>query len=234
MQDVARSVARIQRAIAAACTRSGRSVDDVVLVGASKRQPLERLQAAFEAGVRVLGENRVQEAEEKIPRLPDAIDWHLIGPLQSNKARRAAEIFSTVHSIDRLKIARALARHATDLGKTLDAFVQFNLGGESTKSGFAPEQVAETLEIFELPGLRVRGLMAIPPPAETADEARVWFRQLRDLRAEVMERMADQEVGPHRVTLDLSMGMSSDFEVAIEEGATHVRVGSALFGERPG
>lgn len=202
----------------------------MVLIGASKRQPMERLVAAYEAGVRTFGENRVQEAQSKIPRLAAEIDWHLIGPLQSNKARRAVELFSTVHSVDRYKIAAALARHAADLGRTLDVFVQFNLGAEDSKSGFAPTQLEECLPLFELPALQVRGLMAIPPPAEDPSQARGWFRHLRELRDHLGEQLARRNADFRG---DLSMGMSSDFEVAIEEGATHVRVGSALFGERP-
>jgi pyridoxal phosphate enzyme (YggS family) len=222
-------LASIRRRIAAACARSSRSPDEVVLLGASKRQPVELLKRAFDAGLRTFGENRVQEAEQKKSELPPEIDWHLIGPLQSNKARRAVQVFSTVHSIDRAKIARVLDREAEAAGRTVEVFLQFNLGAEPSKSGFEAHQLGDCCELFALRSLRIRGLMTIPPPTADAESARPWFVQLRSMRDELKERL-----GSHAPAFpgDLSMGMSSDFEVAIEEGATHVRVGTALFGTR--
>ncbi|REJ81546.1 MAG: YggS family pyridoxal phosphate-dependent enzyme [Acidobacteria bacterium] len=227
---VAASLRAIRERIAAACVRSAREYANVVLIGASKRQPLETLAAAHRAGLCVFGENHVQEAEEKSSRLPTSIDWHLIGPLQSNKARRAVALFAAVHSVDRLKIARKLDREADRAGRRLDVFVQFNLGDEESKSGFAPHEIDACLEILGYQALRVRGLMTIPPPTPTPEGARPWLRQLRELRDRVAQRSED---GGLEFGGALSMGMSSDFEIAIEEGATHVRVGSALFGERP-
>lgn len=220
----------IQRRIELACKRVGRDPAEVAIVGASKSQPVERLAWAWEVGLEIFGENRVQEALAKQAELPTEIDWHLIGPLQSNKARKAAEIFSTIHSIDRLKIARALDREADRLGRSLRCFVEVNLAAEETKHGFAPEDLAARLEpLTELGALDIIGLMAIPPFESDPDKARAWFRQLRELR----DRLA--ATGPLRASPGyLSMGMSQDFELAIEEGATHVRIGTSLFGPRGG
>lgn len=223
------SLEDIGRRIERACRIAGREPGDVTIVGASKRQPLDRLRAVYDQGLRCFGENRVQEAEEKQPQLPVDIDWHLIGPLQSNKVRRAVARFSTIHSVDRLKIARALDRAAAESGKLLDAFIQVNIGDEPSKSGFDPDALgsADLLEpLLGTEHIRWRGLMAIPPPETDPDRARHWFRRLRALSDELRAR--DDRLGS-----DLSMGMSSDFEIAVEEGATHVRLGSILFGERP-
>lgn len=216
----------LRRRIEKACQKAGRDPAEVALVGACKRQPIARLQAAYDAGLRIFGENRVQEASANQPRLPDDISWHLIGPLQSNKARKAAELFDVVESVDRIKIAHALDREATKLERRLACFLEVNLAGESTKHGFAVAEVTSaTREMARLSSLDLVGLMAIPPPAETPDGARHWFRELRRLRDDLRSRL-DGFPG------FLSMGMSDDFEVAIEEGATHVRIGTALFGAR--
>lgn len=227
-REVAAHVAGVRERIAAAAERAGRDPQAVVLVGAAKRQPPERLLAAWAAGLRVFGENRVQEAEEHREVLPPGPDWHLIGPLQSNKARRAAELFSTVHSVDRLKIARALDREAGERGLRLDCFLEVNLAGEDSKAGFPPRDLADRVApVADLANLRVLGLMAIPPLPEAPEDSRPWFRKLRALS----QGLAARPEWPAWPGL-LSMGMSADYEVAIEEGATHVRVGTALFGER--
>jgi hypothetical protein len=199
----------------------------VTLVGASKGQPVARLLAAWEAGVRVLGENRVQEAQGKAPELPPEVEWHLIGPLQSNKVKAAAELFSTVHSVDRAKIGLLLEREAAARGRSLQGFLEVNLGGEATKHGFPADGLAAAAApLAGLAHLRIVGLMAIPPQEEDPEAMRPWFRRLRELR-DGLRRL------PAWPGLDgLSMGMSADFAVAIEEGATHVRVGTALFGAR--
>jgi len=224
---IAERFAAIQQRIAAACQRSDRGPDEVTLVGAAKRQPLDRIQAARDAGLRVIGENRVQEAEHKRPQLP-GLDWHLIGPLQSNKAKKAVHLFSTVHSIDRPKIAHALARAATQADRELLGFLEVNVGGEPSKHGFDPrELLAQAGPLAQLSSMKIVGLMAIPPYEEDPEAARKWFRTLRELRDELCST-------PEWAGCPgwLSMGMSSDFEIAIEEGATHVRVGTALFGAR--
>lgn len=225
--------------LAAACRRAGRDPGSVTLVGAGKRQPIERLAAACEAGLAVLGENRVDEAErhrEALERLDPSparspvagLAWHLIGPLQSNKARRAAQLFDLVHSIDRPKIAHVLDRHLGELGRSIPGLLEVNLGGEPTKHGFAPESLAQAVRpLADLEHLRIHGLMAIPPQTDDPEQARAWFGRLRDLRDELAERPEWSGFGGA-----LSMGMSDDFEIAVEEGATHVRVGTALFGSR--
>jgi hypothetical protein len=200
----------------------------VRLVGVSKGQPAAAARAAWEAGLRVFGENRVQEAAEKVDALPPAAEWHLIGPLQTNKARRAVELFAVVHSIDRPRIAEVVEREAAARGKVIPGFIEVNLAGEAAKHGFAPEGLAEAVRpLAGLQHLRIAGLMAIPPQGDDPEASRRWFRALRALRDGLAAR-PEWSAWPGW----LSMGMSDDFEVAIEEGATHVRVGTALFGQR--
>ena len=225
-QLVSQSLRELRTRIERACARAGRSPSEVTLVGASKRQPLERLAAAHAAGLRVFGENRVQEAETKKPALAPEIEWHLIGPLQSNKVRRAVELFDVIQSVDRLKIARAIGRESMRHGRSMDCFIELNLGSEDSKHGFQGEQPRAVLDCFEIEGLRPIGLMAIPPQEDNAERQRFWFRELRNRRDWLRRCMGDRFEGA------LSMGMSNDFEIAIEEGATHIRVGTSLFGER--
>jgi len=220
--------ARIQARIAEACRRAGRPAGSVILVGASKTQPVAALAAAWEAGLRAFGENRVQEAVAKSGELPPGIEWHLIGPLQSNKVRPAVELFRAIHSVDRPRIAEALDREAAARGRTLDGFLEVNLGGEESKHGFSPDGLADAVRpLAGLAHLRIAGLMAIPPQGDDPEGSRPWFRQLRALRDDLATRPEWQDFPGW-----LSMGMSDDFEVAVEEGATHVRVGTALFGPR--
>lgn len=231
--DVAARLASIRREIAAACERSGRSPEEVTLVGASKFQPLDRLREAFDAGLRAFGENRVQEGQAKRPQLPDEIEWHLIGPLQSNKVRAAAETFHVFGAVGRMKIARALGEEGRRLERSMPCLLEVNLGDEDSKHGFSPRGLREALpELAELAAdgaLELRGLMAIPPFSDDPEASRPWFRRLRELRDETAAAEALAGVG---FAGWLSMGMSHDFAVAVEEGATHVRVGSSLFGSR--
>ena len=227
-------VEEIRRGVAAACARAGRDPAAVTVVGAAKLQPIERIAAACAAGLSVIGENRVDEAEAHRAaldaRVPAAgpVAWHLIGPLQSNKARRAAALFDAVHSIDRAKIARVLDHHLAELGRRIPALIEVNLGGEETKHGFSPAGLAEAIRpLADLEHLEFAGLMAIPPPAADAEGMRPWFRRLRGLRDELAARPEWAGMAGW-----LSMGMSDDFEVAVEEGSTHVRIGTALFGPR--
>lgn len=223
----------INQRIAAACERAGRQASEITLVAVSKTVPSARIREAIEAGVRALGESRVQEAAVKIPELKPLSDerkvqWHLIGHLQSNKARRAVELFDAVHSVDSLKLAEQLDRLAGESGKRLPIFIEVNLGGEESKTGAAPDEILPLCEqIGKLPRLELKGLMAVPPFSDNAEDARPFFQHLRHLRDEA--RQAGAAGGRFN---DLSMGMSDDFEIAIEEGATFIRVGTALFGAR--
>ena len=226
---IADRLATISERIHAACRRSGRDPESVTLVGVSKRQPIDRMRAAYAAGLRTFGENQVQEGVAKCSELPTDIDWHFIGHLQSNKAKAAARHFGTIHSIDRVKIAQRLDREAALLGRTLKIFVQINIGREPSKSGFEPEGFVEAVApLATLEHLAPLGLMALPPYEDDPEKARDWFRRLRELRDLLLEQPAWA-----RCPGLLSMGMSHDFELAIEEGATHVRVGTSIFGRRP-
>lgn len=230
--DIGERYLQITRRIEEACRRSGRRPEDVVLVGASKTQPPEVLAEAFRAGLRVFGENRVQEALAKSLALAappyDTIDWHLIGPLQSNKVKLALDLFRTIQSVDRPSIAQALDKEAGKRGLRLTGLLEVNLGREESKHGFLPEGLAEAARpLAGLRHLKIAGLMAIPPQEDDPEASRSWFRRLRELRDELAAR-PEWSGFPGW----LSMGMSHDFEIAIEEGATHVRVGTLLFGAR--
>lgn len=229
MPGIQQRFTEITRRIEEACRRSGRRPGEVVLVGASKTQPAGVLAEAFRAGLRVFGENRVQEAVAKGLALADyEIEWHLIGPLQSNKVKPALDLFRTVHSVDRPGIAQALDKEAGKRGLAVSGFLEVNLGREESKHGFSPEGLAGAVRpLADLEHLKIVGLMAIPPQADEPEGSRPWFRRLRELRDELAAR-PEWPGFPGR----LSMGMSHDFEVAVEEGATHVRVGTLLFGPR--
>jgi pyridoxal phosphate enzyme (YggS family) len=219
--DIAANVERVRERIARAAERAGRRPADVLLIGVSKTVEVERIRAAVAAGVTALGENRVQEAKAKVDALGRPAAWHLIGHLQTNKVKDALDLFDVIHSVDRLELARELDRRAAARGKVVDVLLQVNVAAEASKGGVGPDAVGESLDaIGKLAHLRVRGLMTIPPEAERPDDARPWFRRLREL--------AERHGLP-----ELSMGMSGDFEVAVEEGATMVRVGTAIFGPRP-
>ena len=221
----------IRQRIAEAAARVNRSPDEIQLVAVSKTIPVEVLREAYALGLRVFGENRVQEAQEKIAALalPD-VRWELIGHLQTNKAGRAAELFARVQSVDSLRLAQALAARAAALGKTLPVLLEVNVAGEASKSGFAPDAVIEAArQIAALPALRPGGLMTIAPLVDDPEVVRPVFRALRVLRERLREEVPLSGAGGWG---DLSMGMSDDFEVAIEEGATLIRLGRALFGAR--
>jgi len=221
MDEIRANIERVRERIARAAERAGRRAEDVLLVGVSKTVDADRIRRAVAAGLPALGENRVQEAGEKIALLGRPVPWHLVGHLQSNKVRDALELFDVIHSLDRVELARECDRRARLRGRPVAVLLQVNVGGEASKGGFAPEEVGAAVDsVGALDHLYLRGLMTIPPPVERAEEARGWFRTL----AQLAKR---HELG------ELSMGMSADFEVAIEEGATMVRVGTAIFGLRP-
>jgi hypothetical protein len=220
MQDIRTNLERVRERVARAAERAGRRAEDVLLVGVSKTVDVARIRAAIAAGLGALGENRVQEARDKVAEIGRGVSWHLVGHLQTNKVRDALDLFDVIHSVDRIDLARELDRRARAKGRTIDALVQVNVGGELSKGGWPPEAVETAVgAVSALSGIKLRGLMTIPPAVERAEDARGWFRTLRKLA----ERHGLRE---------LSMGMSADFEVAIEEGATMVRVGTAIFGPR--
>jgi pyridoxal phosphate enzyme (YggS family) len=216
----------VRGAITAAARKAGRDPASVRLVAVSKTVDLERIRAAIAAGQDLFGENYLQEAKDKIDVLGRQVGWHLVGSLQSNKARGAVELFDLIHAVDRLKLAGALSAAAARLGQVQDVLIQVNQAGEATKSGVAPEAAPELLrEVTRLPRLRVLGLMTMPPWFPDPEAARPYFRALRELR----NQLRDLTGLP---LAELSMGMSGDFAVAVEEGATLVRVGTAIFGTR--
>jgi pyridoxal phosphate enzyme (YggS family) len=228
--SIASNLALIRARIAAAAQSVGRHPTSVSLIAVSKTFPLDAVRDAYDAGQRNFGENRVQEALQKIERSADlSIRWHLLGHLQTNKARKAASAFAMVQSIDSVELLQKLDHAAVDAERTLDLLIQVDLAGESTKFGLPPGDVPRVFDAAATcRAARVVGLMTLPPLPETSEEARPYFRQLRELRD------GWQAAGvPPAMLRELSMGMSGDFEVAIQEGATMVRVGTAIFGERP-
>jgi PLP dependent protein len=230
--SISENISTVRERIVTAARRAGRDPDEVTLMAVSKTFPAEQIREAYEAGLRVFGENRVQEFAGKfdaVRDLPDA-EWHLIGHLQSNKAAKAAELFGAVDSVDSARLAERLNTVAEKLGKTLPVLIEINVGGEEAKSGVSPgSSELEQLLIgaAQWKNLAFRGLMTIPPYEDNPDDARSYFRKLREIRDQIAARHL-----PNISMKVLSMGMSHDFEVAIEEGSTCVRVGTAIFGER--
>jgi PLP dependent protein len=221
------NLAHLHEQITEACHRANRPVSDVALMAVSKVHPVEMILEAYAAGQRLFGENRVQEFQEKSPHLTGLAnaEFHLIGPLQSNKTAKAAELFDAVDAVDSLKIAQRLNTAAAALGKKLPVLIEVKLSHEESKHGLAPEELPSLLAAMnELDSITAVGLMTVPPWSEDAEVARPYFRELRRLR--------DESVIQFPCVTQLSMGMSNDFTVAIEEGSTCVRVGTALFGRR--
>ena len=230
--SISENVVAVRGRITAAARRAGRNLDDITLMAVSKTQSPERIREAYDAGLKVFGENRIQEFAGKVEALQDlhAAEWHMIGHLQTNKAAKTAELFRAVDSVDSLKLAQKLDAAARTLGRKLDVLVEINGGGEAAKSGVPPDsRELEELLIAapRLEALAFRGLMTVPPFTDDPQGARPYFRKLRELRDTIAARKLPA------VAMDqLSMGMSRDFEVAIEEGSTCVRVGTAIFGQR--
>jgi PLP dependent protein len=230
--SIADKIARIQESIHSAARHSGRNPGDIALIAVSKTHPAERIREAYEAGLRLFGENRVQEFAGKAGSLTDlaGAEWHMIGHLQTNKAAKAAELFGAVDSVDSVKLAEKLDSAARSRGRKLSVLIEINVGGEDAKSGVAPgsrelEELLLVASRFE--ALDFRGLMTVPPFTNDPEGARPYFRKLRELRDAISSRKL-----PNIGADVLSMGMSHDFEIAIAEGSTCVRVGTAIFGER--
>lgn len=228
MSNVGEKVAAVQERARQAALRAGRNPGQVTLIAVTKTVPPERVQEAVACGVRHLGENRVQEARDKRPLVAGDAVWHLIGHLQTNKVRQAVQLFDWVHSLDRAELAEELHRRAVTAERRLPVLIQVNVAGEASKSGIAPKDLIDLVHLAaRLDGLQVNGLMTIAPLVADPEEVRPVFRRLAQMAAEV------DSLGLDGVRMEhLSMGMSHDFEVAIEEGATMVRIGTALFGER--
>jgi pyridoxal phosphate enzyme (YggS family) len=225
MSEIAENLTAVKARMAEACRRAGRSVDDVRLIAVSKTFPVEAIRDAFEAGQTLFGESRQQEAEPKIAALPPGLCWHFIGGVQRNKVRKILPRFAAIHAVDSLRLAEYIQHVAEELDLRPQIFLQVNAAGEASKGGYEPETLRRELEsLCQLDRVRIQGLMTIPPESD-AEGARGWFARLRELR--------DQFARESGLALpELSMGMSGDYEVAIEEGATLVRVGSAIFGRR--
>lgn len=224
--ELENSLAILKNRIAEAATRSGRSASEIELVVVSKGQPIEKMRALVDAGTKLFGESRLQEATSKITMLPARLRWHYIGHLQSNKVRKALPLFELIHSVDNEELASTIDRIASEIGLFPRVLLEVNVSGEGTKYGFSPEALKVSLEkLLRLPRLQVEGLMTMAPLASDPETARPYFARLRELR----DALATSTGAP---LTTLSMGMSGDYKVAIEEGATLVRVGSAIFKEK--
>ena len=228
MVDIAANCWKVLDRINEAAAKCGRDPSQIQLLAASKTQSVSRIQQAIEAGVRLFGENYVQEAKIKREAVKDPVEWHMIGHLQRNKVKAALELFDLIESLDNAELARELDKEGKKRGKTVRAFVEVNLGGEESKSGIPKEKVVALLqEAGKLSHLRIEGLMVVPPFRENSEEVRPYFRVLRELQTELMAlKITNVDLQ------ELSMGMTHDYPVAIEEGATLVRIGTAIFGPR--
>lgn len=226
MPSIAENLERVREQIAQAAAKVGRTTDDVELVAITKTHPSDKVREAIEAGQTLFGESRVQEARAKIPELPSNLRWHFVGHLQKNKIRHALPLFELIHSVDSLALAEDMNRIAEEDGLHPRVLLEVNVAGEGSKFGFQPEKLRQEMEaLLELPRLSILGLMTIPPLAEEAQASRKYFVQVRELRDRLQTEF-------HVDLAQLSMGMTQDFAIAVEEGATLARVGTAIFGER--
>lgn len=218
----------VERVIEDACERSGRRKEDVTLIAVSKTKPVEMLREAYEAGARDFGENKVQELLDKIPELPGDIRWHMIGHLQRNKVKYIVDKVYMIHSVDSLRLAEEISREAVKKSVEVNILIEVNVAGEESKFGTTAEEAYSLVkQISVLPGVHVRGLMTIAPFTENAEENRIYFKKLKQLSVDMAKKNIDN------VNMDvLSMGMTGDYPVAVEEGATYTRVGTGIFGER--
>lgn len=222
------NIAAVRERIDAAAKRAGRVPEEIKLIAVSKTMPVEMLKEAYEAGQRDFGENRVQELVPKMEELPADIRWHLIGQLQKNKVKYISGKTELIHSVDSIGLAQFIDKEAKKRGVVSDILLEVNIAGEKSKSGFKPEEVLDAAEqISALDGVRIRGLMTVAPLVENAEDNRIYFRNLKHLYIDMQNKNMDNSMVD-----TLSMGMSGDFEVAVEEGATMVRVGTAIFGKR--
>ncbi|MBR1701227.1 MAG: YggS family pyridoxal phosphate-dependent enzyme [Lachnospiraceae bacterium] len=222
------NMAQVTERIEKACQKVNRDPQEVTLIAVSKTKPIEMLQEAYEAGARDFGENKVQELMDKIPALPADIRWHMIGHLQRNKVKYIIDKVYLIHSVDSLKLAEEISKEALKHHVTANILVEVNVAGEESKFGTSLKEAEDlVLEIAKLPGICVKGLMTIAPFVEDGEENRKYFRILKQLSVDILQKNNDNSIGNI-----LSMGMTGDYEVAVEEGATYVRVGTGIFGER--
>ena len=228
METIAENIARLRERIYNRALKAGRKPDEITLVAVTKTVDTNRIKEAKEAGITSFGENYVQEAREKIPHLGEGITWHMIGHLQTNKVKYVVPLFSMVHSVDSARLAGEISERAIERNKIMEVLIQVNSGQENAKAGVTPEELPQLLEaVFSLKGITVKGLMAMPPYSSDPEKVRPFFTTLRELRDKLFTFFSDSPSLAH-----LSMGMSSDFEVAIDEGATILRIGTAIFGGR--
>ncbi len=214
--------------IKAACERSGRDPGEVTLIAVSKTKPVEMIREAYEAGTKVFGENKPQELRDKAPQLPEDVQWHMIGHLQRNKIKYVIDKACMIHSIDSERLAEAVSAEAVKRGICMPILIEVNMAGEDTKDGIAPEEAEDFVrKISSLPNIRIEGLMTIAPFTENPEDNRIYFRNLKKLCVDINEKNIDNVF-----MCELSMGMTGDYVVAVEEGATMVRVGTGIFGER--
>jgi pyridoxal phosphate enzyme (YggS family) len=226
MLSIADNLARVCQQIAQAAAKAGRAIDEIEVVAITKTHPAEKVREAFEAGQTLFGESRVQEARAKIPELPSNLRWHFVGHLQKNKIRYALPLFELFHGVDSLALAQEINRIAADEGMHPRVLLEVNVAGEGSKFGFSPDKLREQMEeLLALQRLSILGLMTIPPLADKAEASRRYFVELRQLRDRLQTEF-------HVDLPQLSMGMTQDFPIAVEESATLVRVGTAIFGER--
>ena len=225
---IAENLTNVKNNIKEACMKAGRDVSEVTLVAVSKMKPNKDILEAYDAGIRVFGENYVQELAEKMEELPDDIKWHMIGHLQRNKVKYIVGRVDMIHSVDSRRLAQEISERSLKLGKVTDILAQINMAGEESKFGLRPDEATDfAIAVSEMKGIRLRGLMTSAPFVEDAEKNRNIFRSMKDLSVDIMKKNIDN------VLMDtLSMGMTADYKVAIEEGATLVRVGTAVFGER--
>ena len=225
---IAENLTNVKNNIKEACLKAGRDVSEVTLVAVSKMKPNKDILEAYDAGIRVFGENYVQELAEKMEELPDDIKWHMIGHLQRNKVKYIVGRVDMIHSVDSRRLAQEISERSSKLGKVTDILAQINMAGEESKFGLRPDEATDfAIAVSEMKGIRLRGLMTSAPFVEDAEKNRNIFRSMKDLSVDIMKKNIDN------VLMDtLSMGMTADYKVAIEEGATLVRVGTAVFGER--
>lgn len=229
-ENIRENIRAVEQRINSACMASGRRREDVTLIAVSKTKPLPLLRKAYEAGVRDFGENKVQELLDKMPEMPADVRWHMIGHLQRNKVKYIVGRVYMIHSVDSLRLAEEISREALKKNVTVKILLEVNAAGEESKFGVSVSQAADLAEtVSKLPGIRLEGLMTVAPYTENPEENRIYFQKLKQLSVDIAKRNIDNK---SIVGIYLSMGMTGDFEIAVEEGASHIRVGTGIFGER--